>query len=93
MTVATGLDFMGSGVKRFIKTCCCGIWRGEALAKKHWMFWMAGCLLLGLDLGELTAFWHCLPLHEYYGEIALKAVPEVRCWDCPEGVFFFKKNV
>lgn len=60
--------------------------------KKNWMFWMAGCLLLGLDLGELTAFWHCLPLHEYYGEIALKAVPEVRCWDCPEGGFF-KKNV
>lgn len=75
MTVATSLGFMALGlrVNQPAKTCCSGIWRGEALVKALIVL-TAGCLPLGLRLGELTDFWHCLPLHEYYGKIPLKVV-------------------
>lgn len=46
-------------------------------------------------MGELTAYSHCLLLHEYCREISPKAVTEAHWWGCPEvGLvcFLLKKN-
>lgn len=81
MTVATGLDFMALGlrVNQPIKTCCCGIWRGEALVKTLTVFdsWM---FTSGSAFGRTDCF------------LALPTFARVLWKDSPEGCWVFLKQ-
>lgn len=76
VTVATGLDFMASGlrVNQPINTCCCGIWRGEAFVKMLMVFdsrvFTSGSAFGPADCFFVIAFL----LLQYYGKIPLKVV-------------------
>lgn len=86
MTVATGLDFtaLGLRVNQPIKSCCCGIWRGEALLKTLTVF-DSRVFTSGSAFGRADCF------------LALPTFARVLRKDSPEGgwvlLFFLKQNV